>query len=254
MDSMFLHDNERLDYLIDRRIQIIQNTQGFCFSMDAVLLADFATVKRGDRVCDLGSGTGVIPLILADRTKAKEIHGLELQESMVDMARRSVALNQMESQINIEWGDIKDAHKIFNSSSFDLVTANPPYMNPCDGAASLSREIAIAKHEIMCSLEEVLLACSRIVKSRGRVAMVHRPQRLTDIIAGMRSVRLEPKRIRFVHPHLNSPANMVLIEAVKDGGAELTVHNPLIVYQENENYTDELMNIYFRSGGERHES
>ena len=254
MDEKYLQENERIDYLIDKRIRIIQKTQGFCFSMDAVLLANFATVKSGDRVCDLGTGTGVIPMILADRTKASQIIGLELQASMVDMARRSVVLNGMEPLVDVNLGDIKNAHLIYGSSTFDLVTANPPYMHIFNGINSLAEDIAIAKHEIKCTLEDVLRAGSRIVKSRGRMAMVHRPQRLTDIIAGMRTVRLEPKRIRFVHPRRKSPANMVLIEAIKDGGTELTVLNPLVVYNEDGQYTQELKAIYFGSGGENNDT
>jgi len=249
MKETVLKEDERLDFLIDHRIKIIQNRKGFCFSMDAVLLANFATVRSRDQVCDLGTGTGVIPLILADRTFAKAIYGLEIQEDMADMAQRSVAVNGMNSRIKIKQGDIKNAHQLYGSSRFDVVITNPPYLNQLDGLHSHVSQVAVARHEILCTLDDVLLAASRIVKSRGRVAMVYRPQRLTDIISSMRSVNLEPKKIRFVHPRKKAPANMVLIEAVKDGGMELKVMDPLFVYDDKE-YTEEIRGIYFGYGGD----
>ncbi len=239
-----LKENERVDYLIDQKIRVIQNTQGFCFSLDAVLLANFVQVKKDAVVCDLGTGTGAIPLILADRTKAANIEGLEIQEPMVDMARRSVLLNNLQDRIQIQQGDLKDAHSIYGSSRFDVVTANPPYMSGSFERKSITPEIAIAKHEILCTLQDVLLSASRIVKSRGRFAMVHRPQRLTDIVCQMRAVHLEPKRIRFVHPKKGTPANMVLIEAVKDGRMDVAVLDPLFVYEDSSTYTQDLLDIY----------
>jgi tRNA1Val (adenine37-N6)-methyltransferase len=244
-EALMLKTGERIDYLVDQRLRIIQNPQGFCFSMDAVLLAHFADVRQNDVVCDLGTGTGVIPLLISMRFPSVRIDGLEIQDNMADMASRSVKLNGLEGKITIHSGDLRNACRIFSSSRFDLVTSNPPYMPTGTGIQNQTPEIAAARHEVLCSLEDVINSASQIVRSRGRVALVHKPQRLVDIFCLMRHYRIEPKRFRLVYPKLNSEPNMVLVEGVKDGKPGMMTEKPLYVYQSDGEYTQEVRSIYF---------
>ncbi|RXZ79259.1 tRNA1(Val) (adenine(37)-N6)-methyltransferase [Paenibacillaceae bacterium] len=238
--------NERLDDLLTHDYQIIQSPEVFSFSMDAVLLARFASVPRRGRILDLCTGNGVIPLLLATRTQAA-IEGVEIQPRLADMADRSVRLNGLEGQISIIEHDLRFFHLKSGYGKYDAVTVNPPYMPPNSGDKNENEHVAIARHEIYCTLEDVITACSRLVRTGGRVSLVHRPSRLVEIIEYMRQVRLEPKRIRFVHPNSEGEANMVLIEAIRDGKPEVRLLPPLIVYNENRQYHDELMQIYYGS-------
>ncbi len=237
-----LQPGERIDHLVNEGLKIIQSREVFSFSMDAVLLARFANIPKKGRIMDLCTGTGVIPLLISPRTKANII-GIEIQERLYDMANRSVNLNQLEQQIQLQLGDLKDLPLKYGDGHFDYLTCNPPYM-PVGGDTNLNLHIAIARHEIMCTLEDVVRISSRIVRSGGKVAYVHRPSRLVDLLMLMREYRIEPKRLQLVHPRKDQEANMVLVEGIRDGGKELKLLPPLIVYNDNGEYTDEMKAIY----------
>ena len=239
-----LMENERLDDLQRNGLKIIQKTDGFCFGMDAVLLSGFASVKPGERALDLGTGTGIIPLLLSAKTKGDHFTGLEIQTEIMKMAQRSVALNGLEKKIDIIQGDIKESSRIFGAASFDVVTSNPPYMNDAHGLKNPGDVKAISRHEVLCTLEDVVREGTKALKPGGRFYMVHRPHRLAEIITVMRQYKLEPKRMKFVHPFADKDANMVLIEAVRGGGAWLKLEPPVIVYKEPGVYTDEIYEIY----------
>jgi len=235
---------ERIDDLQCNGYKIIQDTDGFCFGMDAVLLANYAlqSVTEETKLLDLCSGTGIVPLLLAAKTRCKDITGLELQKDVADMAERSVKLNKQEGRMKIIQGDLREIRNLGMNSSMNVVTCNPPYMNA--GLRNTTDRKLISRHEVMCTLADVCLATALTLKSNGRFYMVHRPNRLVDIFNELRKVKLEPKRIRLVHPYENSEANMVLLEAVKGGNTQLTVEKPLIVYKDKNIYTDEILRIY----------
>lgn len=239
-----LNENERLDDLQRNNLKIIQKTDGFCFGMDAVLLSGFAFVKEGEQVLDLGTGTGIIPLLLSAKTRGKHFSALEIQEEIADMAARSVSLNHLEEKIKIVKGDIKEASRIFGAASFDVVTTNPPYMNDSHGLKNPTEMKAISRHEVLCTLEDVVREGAKVLKPGGRMYMVHRPHRLIEILETMTKYKLEPKRMKFVHPFWNKEANMVLVEAVRGGGAFLKLEAPIVVYKEPGIYTEEIYDIY----------
>ncbi len=239
-----LKENERVDDLQRNHYKIIQDPGRFCFGMDAVLLSGFAHAREGDVVLDLGTGTGIIPILMEAKTKAYHFTGLEIQAESADMARRSVALNHLEEKIKIVTGDIKEAERLFGAASFDVVTCNPPYMTKHHGLANPDSPKAIARHELLCTLEDVIYQSSRLLRPGGNFFMVHRPFRLADIIVLLRQYRLEPKRMKLVHPFADKEPNMVLIEANRGGRARMTVEKPLIVYKEQGVYTDEIYDIY----------
>lgn len=239
-----LHPQERVDELQRNGYQIIQNPQKFCFGMDAVLLSGFAKVKSKERMLDLGTGTGIIPILLEAKTQGQHFTGLEIQEESADMARRSVQLNHLEEKIEIVTGDIKEASVIFGRSSFEVVTVNPPYMIGDHGLKNPELPKAIARHEILCSLEDVLREASAVLKPGGRFYMVHRPFRLAEIFTRMIHYKLEPKRMRLVYPYVDKEPNMVLIEGLQGGRPWLTVEKPLIIFKEPDIYTDEIIEVY----------
>lgn len=239
-----LKDGERLDDLQCNGLRIIQNEKLFCFGMDAVLLTGFTRVKEGERVLDLGTGTGIIPLLLSAKTKGEHFTGLEISNSSADMARRSVRLNGLEQRIEIIQGDIKEAGELFAPASFDVVISNPPYMIGQHGLINSDLEKAAARHEILCTLEDVVRAAARLVRPGGRFCLVHRPFRLAEIIRVLSSYRLEPKRMRLVYPYADREPNMVLIESVRGGNPRMTVEKPLIVYEKAGVYTSEIMELY----------
>ena len=239
-----LKENERLDDLQRNNLKIIQKTDGFCFGMDAVLLSGFAFVKESEQVLDLGTGTGIIPLLLSAKTRGKHFSALEIQEEIADMAARSVSINHLEEKINIVKGDIKEASRIFGAASFDVVTTNPPYMNDAHGLKNPAEIKAISRHEVLCTLEDVVREGAKVLKPGGRMYMVHRPHRLIEILETMTTYKLEPKRMKFVHPFRDKEANMVLIESVRGGGAFLKLEAPIVVYKEPGVYTDEIYDIY----------
>lgn len=239
-----LLDGERIDDLERNGYKIIQNSEKFCFGMDAVLLSGFANVRKGEKVLDLGTGTGIIPILLEAKTGGECFKALEIQEESADMARRSVELNKLSDKIEIVKGDIKEASSIFGRASFDVVTTNPPYMNDNHGLKNPDVPKAIARHEVLLTLEDVVREASYVLKEKGRLYMVHRPHRLIEIINMLSKYRLEAKRIRMVHPYVDKDANMVLIEAIKGGNSFLKMESPLIVYKETNVYTDEIYKIY----------
>lgn len=242
--EVLLKEDERIDELNRKGYKIIQNSNMFCFGIDAVLLSEFARIKREDRVLDLGTGNGIVPLLLHARYKPKHIEGLEIQETNVEMAVRSVKLNDLEEDIYIRHGDIKEADSLLPLSAYDVVTCNPPYMNSGKGFINNKSSKTIARHEVLCTLEDVIRVTSRLIKVGGYFYMVHRPHRLVDIITILRYYKMEPKRLRMVHPYIGSEANMVLIESVRHGKSMMKVEEPLIVYKEKKVYTDEIYRIY----------
>lgn len=239
-----LREGERLDDLLTQNLHIIQSSEVFSFSMDAVLLGRFASVPARGRVLDLCTGNGVIPLLLSTRTQA-QIEGVEIQERLADMAERSVAVNGLQERITIRNADLKTFHQTAGHGMYDAVTVNPPYTALTGSDIKANMHEAIARHEIHCTLEDVVQACAKLVKQGGKVSMVHRPHRLADILTLMRQYRIEPKRIRFVHPRAGMEANMVLVEGLRDGKPEMRILPPLIVYNEQGQYCDEIMTIYY---------
>ena len=217
-----LKPNERIDDLQRNNYRIIQDPERFCFGMDAVLLSGFAKAKEGDHVIDLGTGTGIIPILMEAKTKASNLVGLEIQPESADMAQRSVELNHLEKKIRIVTGDIREASSIFGAATFDVVTSNPPYM----------------------TLEDVICQAAKLLRPGGSFYMVHRPFRLVDIMVLMREYHLEPKRMKLVYPYIDKDPNMVLIEGLRGGRPRMTVEKPLIVYKEPGVYTDEIYEIY----------
>ncbi|WP_418578584.1 tRNA1(Val) (adenine(37)-N6)-methyltransferase [Hungatella sp.] len=239
-----LKSDERLDDLQRNGYQIIQKKNGFCFGMDAVLLSGFARVKQGEKAIDLGTGTGIIPILLEAKYEGEHYTGLEIQDEMADMATRSVALNHLEEKVSIVKGDIKEASRLFGAASFDVVTSNPPYMNDAHGLKNPDLPKAISRHEVLCTLDDVTREAARLLRPGGRFYMVHRPQRLIEIITALTKYKLEPKRMKMVHPFVEKDANMVLIEAVRGGKSMIKVEAPIVVYQEPGVYTQEIYDIY----------
>lgn len=239
-----LKDGERLDDLQCKGYHIIQDPTRFCFGMDAVLLSGFAKAKRGEKVLDLGTGTGIIPILMSAKTEGDNFTALEIQEDSADMARRSVILNQLDEKLEIVTGDIKDASKIFGASSFHVITTNPPYMIGTHGENSPMEAKAIARHEVLCTLDDILRESARLLTPKGRFYMVHRPFRLAEILSKMVEYRIEPKRMRLVYPYIDKEPNMVLIEGLRGGKSRMTVEPPLIVYKEPGVYTDEIYELY----------
>ena len=242
--SDLVHENERLDELHRNGYYIIQDPARFCFGMDAVLLSGFAKAKRGERCLDLGTGTGIIPILMEAKTDGEDFTALEIQEESADMARRSVLYNDLADRIKVVTGDIKDASKIFGASSFDIITTNPPYMIGEHGLSSASEAKAIARHEVLCTLDDILRESAKLLKPGGRFYMVHRPFRLAEIFSKMVEYKIEPKRMKLVYPYIDKEPNMVLVEGLRGGRSRLTVEKPLIVYKEAGVYTDEIYDIY----------
>ncbi len=240
-----LREGERLDDLQIRGYEIIQSPGRFCFGMDAVLLSSFATVRRNEKALDLGTGTGILPILLEAKNKGSSYTGLEIQEESADMARRSVMYNRLEEKVHIVTGDIKEAAEIFGSASFEVVTTNPPYMIGEHGLKNSKEALYIARHEALCTLDDILRESAKVLKVGGRFYMVHRPFRLPEILAKMCGYGLEPKRMRLVYPYVDKEPNMVLVEGRKGGKPRMAVEPPLIVYEKDGSYTGELTKIYY---------
>ena len=245
MKTISLKTGERIDDLQRNGYRIIQNPERFCFGMDAVLLSSFAKAKSGERVLDLGCGNGIIPILMEAKTKGEKFFGLEIQEESADLARRSVSLNELDGKIEIVTGDMKEAVDIFGAASFHVITMNPPYMTGNHGLVNPEDAKAIARHEITCNLEDMISQASKVLKSKGRFYMVHRPFRLAEIMSLMIKYHLEPKRMRLVYPYVDKEPNMVLIEGLKGGNSRITVEPPLIVYEKPGVYTEELKRMYY---------
>lgn len=243
--NVIVHDYERVDDLQRSGLVIIQNPARPRFSMDAVLLSEFAGVKPGDRCIDLGTGTGVIPLLVWARRAPARMVGVEIQADMADMARRSVELNGLSDKIEIVHDDLKNAAEVFGAGQFDVVLSNPPYLALDRGAPSAENGLALARHEVACTLADVTVGAGKLLKSHGRLAMVHRPARLADLLGQMRASHLEPVRLRFVQARSASPPMMVLAEAVKESKAALKIMPTLVLYGEDGRHSDEINHIYF---------
>lgn len=237
-------EDERIDDLQCKGYKIIQKPKGFCFGMDAVLLSDFAKVKRGQKVMDFCTGSGVVPILMAARSEDTIFYGIEIQEEYADMASRSMILNHLEDRIKIQCMDIKDIKKEYPPMSFSVVTVNPPYMTNQHGLQNLYEDKTIARHEILLKLEDVIAAASYILPQKGNFYMIHKPFRIAEIIRIMKEYHLEPKRMRFVHPYIDKEPTMVLIEGTKGGRERITIEPPLIVYKDKNIYTDEIYEIY----------
>lgn len=240
-----IKEGESLDDL-QNGYYIIQKNDGFKFGVDAVLLADFAKEAKSKNTLDLCTGTGIVPLLLARKTNTENICGLEIQHDIADMAKRSVEYNKLTDRVHITEGDLKDAENIYGRGTFDKITVNPPYMKSGAGLINDADTKTISRHEVMCSLDDVIQVSSKLLISKSRFFMVHRPARMADIICTMRKYNLEPKRIRFVHPTAGKAANLILIEGMKDGGGELKMMPPLYVHKDDGTYTEEIDRIYGR--------
>lgn len=224
-------EGERLDDLQLGGLYLIQNPGRFCFGVDAVLLSDFARVKPGETVLDMGTGNGIIPILLSAKTEGKHFTGLEIQADTAEMARRSVAYNNLEERINIVTGDIKEAAELFRPAFFDVITVNPPYMLAQHGLTNSEDAKTIARHEILCSLDDILRESMKLLQDKGRFYMIHRPFRLAEILIKMNAYKIEAKRLRFVHPYIDKEPTMVLIEGVRGARSRVTVEPPVIMYR-----------------------
>ena len=244
MPNNLVYEQERLDELHRNGYFIIQDPKRFCFGMDAVLLSGFAKAKKGERVLDLGTGTGIIPILMEAKTEAEDFKALEIQEESAGMAVRSVKLNGLEEKIDIVTGDIKEAASIFGAASFEVITTNPPYMIGSHGLKNENKALYIARHEALCTIDDILRESAKVLKSKGRFYMVHRPFRLPELLAKMSAAKLEPKRMRLVYPYVDKEPNMVLIEGLKGGNPRMEVEPPLIVYEKDGTYTQELRAMY----------
>lgn len=239
-----LKDGERIDDLERSNLCIIQDPKRFCFGMDAVLLSGFVHTKPGAKVLDLGTGTGIIPILLSAKTEASHISALEIQEDSAEMAKRSVLLNDLQDKIEIVNGDIKAADEIFTKASFDAVTCNPPYMIGEHGLKNPDSAMAIARHEVMCTFDDVARAAASLLKPGGNFFLVHRPFRLAELFSTLQKYKLEPKRMQLVYPFVDKEPNMVLIEASRGGKSRMEVLRPLIIYKQPGVYTEDVLEIY----------
>lgn len=242
----YVNNDENIDDLQLKRLYLIQKKDGFKFGIDAVLLSDFAQVKKKHRVMDLCTGTGIVPFLVYGKYEPQSVFGLEIQRDMVEMAERSVKLNSLEGRVQFINGDLKDIDSLKKLDRFDVVTVNPPYKLNNSGILNPLDKLAIARHEVLCNLEDVIAASRVLLKDNGRMFIVHRPERLADIFTLMRKYKIEPKRVKMVHPKMGKAPNIVLVEGQRDGGAYLKWEAPLYVYDENGEYTKEIDEIYGR--------
>ena len=234
---------ERIDDLQYKGLKIIQNTDGFCFGVDSVLLTEFAKdMKKNKTIVDLGTGTGIIGILLSKKVEASKVIGIEIQKDVAEIASRSVELNNLQNTMQILNEDVKNLS--LEKNSFDYVVTNPPYKKIGTGIINKEDKQIISRHETTVNLDEWIKVASKLLKDNGAIYMVHRPERLNEIIENLRKYRLEPKRVRFVYPKISKDANLVLIKAVKYANSFLKVEKPLIIYNEDGSYTDEILKIY----------
>lgn len=242
---MELKENERIDDLEYKGLKIIQNKKGFCFGIDSVLLSDYAkNIKKNSNVIDIGTGTGIISLLLCKKTELNKIYGIELQEEVADMAKRSIKLNGLENKIEIINKNIKDIFEILEPNKYDAIVTNPPYKKLDTGLKSEDKKQLISRHEVECTLEDIIEKSYKLLTSNGEFYMVHRAERLVDIMYYLRKYKLEPKNIRFVHSKKDEKPNLILIRAVKNAKEFLKIAKPLVIYKDNGEYTDEILKIY----------
>jgi len=245
---MDLKENERIDDLEYKGLKIIQNSTGFCFGIDSVLLSDYArNIKKGAEIVDIGTGTGIIGILLTGKTENTHITGIEIQPDVAQMAERSIKLNNIEDRFCIKNINIKDVFNEIKPNTIDAIVTNPPYMRENTGAKNIEPKKLISRCEVECTLEDIIKISYKLLKSKGEFYMVHRAERIVDIMYNLRKYKLEPKSIRFVHSKRNKEPNLVLIKCVKDAGNSLKINPPLVVYNENGEYTDEILKIYNKS-------
>lgn len=245
MKKIELKDNEIIDDLELNNLKIIQNNNGFKFGIDSILLSDFAKkIKKDSIVLDIGTGTGIISILLSAKTEANKIIGIEIQREVADMAKRSVILNKLENKIEIINDDINNIEKYFENNYFDVIVTNPPYQKNNTGLKSENEKNLISRHEIKCTLEDIIKKSFKILKDKGEFYMVHRPERLVDIMYLMRKNKMEPKELRFVYPKISDKPNLILIKGIKNAKQFLKVEKPLIIYNEEGIYTKEVLSIY----------
>ncbi|AVP55409.1 hypothetical protein K144313037_00530 [Clostridium tetani] len=248
--DLLIREDETLDDLQLNNIFVIQKKLGFRFGVDAVLLANFANIKRNDNILDLCSGTGIVPFIISGKRKFNKILGIEIQEDMVDMAKRTAMYNELEEKVKFILGDLKDTKLLKNLGEFDVVTVNPPYKLKDSGIINKNSKDSIARHEILCDIDDVIKSANILLKDRGRFYMIHRPERIVDILTTMRKYKIEPKLIKMIQPNEKKSPNLLLIEGHKNGGQFLKWEKTLCIYDNLGNYTEELINIYGKNGGE----
>lgn len=242
---MELKENERIDDLEFEGLKIIQDSTGFCFGIDAVLLSDFAkNLKKNGKVVDIGTGTGIISILLSKKSNAEKIYGIEIQDDVANMALRSVKLNNLEEKIEIINKNIKDIFEVIYPNTIDAIVTNPPYMKVGNGAINEEKKKLISRHEVECTLEDIIKISYKLLKSKGEFYMIHRAERIVDILYLLRKYKIEPKEIRFIQAKNNKAPNLVLIKSVKDAGNQLRLSNPLVVYNDDGSYTDEILKIY----------
>jgi len=247
MNSIPVHPHERVDDLHRNGLLLIQDPAHFCFGVDAVILTGFTAVRKNETVMDLCTGTGVIPILLAGKTKGARFDGLEIQAESAEMARRSVQLNSLSDRVCIHDGDVRTVREALPGACYDVVTANPPYLRAGAGEPNADAARTIARHELLCTIDDVAAAAAWLLKPQGRLYLVHRPDRLADVFAALRAHTLEPKVLRFVHSRAHKPPILLLVEAVRNGKPSLKVCEPLVIYKNDtgNEYTDEIHRIYY---------
>ena len=245
MEEIVLKEDERIDDLEFKGLKLIQNKNGFCFGVDAVLLSDFAKgIKKGANVVDIGTGTGIISILLCGKTNLNKIYAIELQEEVAEMASRSVKLNNLENRMEVININIKDCFSVLEKNKYDAVVTNPPYKKHNTGAKNIDKRQLISRHEVECNLEDIIKNGSLLLRDLGEFYMVHRAERMVDIFVTLRKYKLEPKLVRFVHSKPNEKPNLILVKAVKCAKEFLKIEKPLVIYGENDDYTDEIYEIY----------
>lgn len=240
-----LKENERIDDLEFKGLQIIQNEKGFCFGIDSVLLSDFAkNIKRGSKVLDLGTGTGIIPILLCGKTELKEVIGVEIQKEVSNMAKRSSILNNLQDRFKVINENILSLNNLYKKQTFDVIVTNPPYKRKSTGIVNEEEKKIISRHETTANLEDFIKISRDLLKDKGEFYMVHRPERLVDILSLLRYYKIEPKEIRFVYSNINKQPKLILIKGIKNAKPFLKVNKNLYIYDENGNYTKEILEIY----------
>lgn len=240
-----LKENERIDDLEFKGLKIIQNEKGFCFGMDSVLLSDFAkNMKNNSTVLDLGTGTGIIPILLCGKTNLKKVVGIEIQKDVANMAKRSSQLNNLQDRFEVVNTNVIDLKNIYEKQSFDVIVTNPPYKKENTGITNENEAKLISRHEITANLEDFISISKDLLKDKGEFYMVHRPERLVDILSLMRKYKIEPKILKFVSPNKNKEPNLILIKGIKNANSFLKIEKNLYVYNEDGKYTNEILKIY----------
>lgn len=240
-----LKENERIDDLEFKGLKIIQNEKGFCFGIDSVLLSDFAkNMKNNSTVLDLGTGTGIIPILLCGKTNLKKVVGIEIQKDVANMAKRSSQLNNLQDRFEVVNTNIIDLKNIYEKQSFDVIVTNPPYKKENTGITNENEAKLISRHEITANLEDFISISKDLLKDKGEFYMVHRPERLVDILSLMRKYKIEPKILKFVSPNKNKEPNLILIKGIKNANSFLKIEKNLYVYNEDGKYTNEILKIY----------